>query len=179
MIPVEYMWFVLLLAFCAIGAARGLAKELGTAAVLMISLFTLYVVWIKFVGPLVASAASSSAGSGSILEAAYFGIAIIVIAYISYEGYVLSFPVKQVRGLFGGVFGLLSGLVNGYLVVGTVWDVLARASYFEAKVPFVSCCLSSLHNVIAHYLPLSLMQHTSPFVLLVPGVLLILLMLLK
>jgi len=179
MIPVEYMWFVLLLAFCAIGAARGLAKELGTAAVLMISLFTLYLVWTKFVARLVAPVQASSGGSAGIREAAYFGIAIIVIAYISYEGYVLSFPVKQVKGFFGGVFGLLSGLLNGYLVIGTIWDVLARAKYFEPKLSIVSCCLSSLHNTIAHYLPLSLMQNTSPFILLIPGVLLILLMLLK
>jgi hypothetical protein len=179
MIPVEYVWFVLLLAFTAIGAARGLAKELGTAAVLMISLFTLYIVWVKFVGKMVAPAQASSGGGTGMLGAAYFGIAIIVIAYISYQGYVLSFPIKEVKGFFGGVFGLLSGLLNGYLVVGTIWDVLARAKYFEPKLSIVSCCLSDLHNTIVHYLPLTLMQNISPFILLVPGVLLILLMLLK
>jgi hypothetical protein len=177
MIPVEYVWFALILAFGVIGAARGLAKELGTTAVLMISLFTLYIVWDKFIGPLVASASGGS--STGFLEAAYFGIAIIVIAYISYEGYVLSFPVKQMKGFFGSVFGFTAGLVNGYLVIGTIWDVLARADYFQPKVSLVSCCLSSLHNAIAQYLPISLMENTSPFVLLIPGVLLMLLMLIK
>ena len=178
MIPVEYMWFVALIAFCAIGAARGMAKELGTAAILMISLFTLYIVWTKFIVGLSASSGSAG-GAGSWLKPAYFGIAIIIIAYISYEGYVLSFPVRQVKGFIGSVFGLLSGLLNGYLVVGTLWDLLAQANYFSPKWSLVTGQLSALHSTIAHYLPLSLMQNTSPFVLLVPGVLLILLMLLK
>ena len=178
MIPVEYMWFVALLAFCAIGAARGMAKELGTAAILMISLFTLYIVWTKFIVGLTASSASAG-GTGGWLRPAYFGIAMIIIAYISYEGYVLSFPVKQVKGLIGSAFGFLSGLLNGYLVVGTLWDLLAQANYFGPKWSLVSGQLSGLHNAIADYLPLSLMQNTSPFILLVPGVLLILLMLLR
>ena len=173
MIPVEYVWFVALLAFCAIGAARGLARELGTAAVLMISLFTLHIVWSKFIAGL------ASAGASEWLKSAYFGIAILIVAYISYEGYVLSFPVKQIKGLFGSAFGLLSGLLNGYLVVGTLWDLLAQADYFSSKWDLVNGPLSGLHNTLAHYLPLSLMQNTSPFILLVPGVLLILLMLLK
>jgi len=178
MIPVEYMWFVALLAFCAIGAARGMAKELGTAAILMISLFTLYIVWTKFILGLTASSASAG-GTGSWLKPAYFGIAVIIIAYISYEGYVLSFPVKQVKGLIGSVFGFLSGLLNGYLVVGTLWDLFAQANYFSPKWSLVAGSLSVLHNTIADYLPLSMMQNISPFILLVPGVLLILLMLLK
>ena len=70
-------------------------------------------------------------------------------------------------------------LLNGYLVVGTLWDLLAQANYFGPKWSLVSGQLSGLHNAIADYLPLSLMQNTSPFILLVPGVLLILLMLLR
>jgi hypothetical protein len=178
MIPVEYMWFVAILAFCAIGAARGLAKELGTSAILLISLFTLYIVWTKFIAGLINSD-GSAAGTGSWLKDAYFGIAIVIIAYISYEGYVLSFPVKQVKGFFGSLFGLLTGLLNGYLVVGTLWDLLAQSNYSGPKLSLISGSLTHLHNTIAHYLPLSLMQNTSPFVFLVPGVLLILLMLLK
>ena len=65
MIPVEYMWFVALLAFCAIGAARGMAKELGTAAILMISLFTLNIIWTKFLVGLTASSGRTS-GSGKV-----------------------------------------------------------------------------------------------------------------
>jgi uncharacterized membrane protein required for colicin V production len=178
MIPVEYVWFIALLAFCFIGAARGLSKELGTAAILMISLFTLYIVWTKFVVGLTASAGSKLGGADT-LEAAYFGIAIIVIAYVSYEGYVLSFPVKKAGGFIGSLLGLLSGLLNGYLVIGTLWDVIAQADYFGSKLGLVSGSLSDLHNTIAQYLPLSLMQNTSPFVFLIPGALLILLMVLK
>lgn len=178
MIPVEYMWFVALLAFCAIGAARGLAKELGTAAILMISLFTLYILWTKFIAGQV-GANGASGGTGGVAKLAYFGLAIVIIAYISYEGYVLSFPVKQAKGPIGSALGLLAGLVNGYLVVGTLWDLLAQANYFGPKWSLISGSLTDLHSTIAHYLPLSLMQNTSAFVFLVPGVLLILLMLLK
>lgn len=178
MIPVEYMWFVLALIFCVIGSARGLAKELGTSSVLLISLFTLYIVWDKFIAKLVQnSQATGAAEQASTVHAAYFGIAILFVAYISYQGYVLTFPFKEAKGLFRGLFGLLGGALNSYLVVGTLWDVVAHAGYFRLHA--VACCPSHLHDSIIRWLPVTLMHEVSPFVLLVPGVLLLLLILLK
>lgn len=179
MVPVEWLWLALIFSFGLIGTARGLSKELGTSAVLMLSLFTLWEGWILIVSRFAHAAQSSAAtGGGSTLEAAYFGIAIVFIAFISYEGVVLSFPVSA-GGLLKFIFGFLGGLVNGYLVIGTIWNVVALAGYFAPKLHFVSANLTHFHATILRWLPVTLMDRTTPFVFFVPGVFLILLIVLK
>ncbi len=174
MIPVEFFWLALIFMFGLIGTARGLARELGVATVAMLSLFTLWEGWFWFFHRF-----AGTATSGGTVEALYYGIAIVFVAVISYEGYSLSFPVGSGGGLFKPFFGFLGGLLNGYLIVGTVWDVVAKANYFAPKLSVVSCCLTKLHNAIVTYLPVTLMDDTSPFVFLVPGILLLLLIVLK
>lgn len=174
MIPVEFFWLALILMFGLIGTARGLARELGVSTVVMLSLFTLWEGWFWFFHRF----AGTGSSSGGTVEAAYYGIAIIFVALISYEGYSLSFPVGG-GGLFKPFFGFLGGLLNGYLIVGTVWDMVAKANYFAPKLSLVSSSLTKLHNAIVTYLPVTLMDDTSPFVFLVPGILLLLLIVLK
>jgi hypothetical protein len=199
MIPVEFLWLTLIAVWGFIGSARGLAKELGTSVVLMLSLFSLYMAWelliSKFVGgvsslgsPAMASlvilggttgGSEWSAGTAAVIEAFYYTVAVIAVAYIAYEGIVLAFPISQGKGLGKGFFGYFGGLLNGYLIIGTIWDVVARADYFQYKLAVVSCCLSDLHNAVVQWLPITLMDRTSPFILLVPGMILLLLIILK
>jgi hypothetical protein len=198
MIPVELLWLMLIAFWGFIGSARGLAKELGASAVLMLSLFSLYMAWellfSKFVGgmsslgrPAMASlvvlggttGSDWAAGTAAVIEAFYYAVAIIAIAYIAYEGIVLSFPIGEGKGLGKAFFGYCGGLLNGYLIIGTIWDVVARADYFQYKLTVVSCCLSDLHNAVVKWLPITLMDSTSPFIFLIPGMILLLLVILK
>lgn len=183
MIPVEFLWLALIVAFGIVGAVRGIWKELGTSTILLLSLFVLKFAWEKVGAVILGTVQGRAPGAqAATVEAAYYSLIILFVAYISYEGVVLEFPVKKVKGLLKGVLGFLGGLLNGYLVIGTVWDVVNKADYLGLKVPLggtmvaISSNLTELHKTIAHYLPVSFMNE---FVMLVLGMVLLLAIVLK
>lgn len=175
MIPVEYFWLVLILIFGIIGAARGLGKELGVTAILCLSLFALWLGW-DTAGKAIISLVNKTPFKNLTddqIEALYYTGAILFVAFISYEGVVLEFPVK-LKGLLKNIFGFVGGLINGYLIVGTIWDVVAHANYFQPQVSIVKAPFSSFHNAIIQWLPVSLMNEFSPYPFLILGMLLLL-----
>lgn len=175
MIPVEYFWLVLILIFAVIGAVRGLGKELGTSAIVCLCLFALWLGWDQAGTALVSFAQRIlfKAWSAAEIKALYYGVAILFVAFVSYEGVVLEFPVA-LKGLLKNIFGFMGGLLNGYLIVGTVWNVLAEATYFQSKVSVVTAPYSEVHNSIVQYLPVSFMDNISPLPFLLLGILLLL-----
>lgn len=180
MIPVEYFWGVLFLVFGAIGLVRGLMKELGASTILLLSLFALYIGWDQLGTRLVDIVQGRATGATeATIIAVYYTVSMAIIAYVSYEGVVLEFPIREVQGPLKAAFGFLGGLLNGYLIVGTLWDVLARANYFLPKVSFLTGNPSSLHNSITRFLPITFMSEFSPFIMLVLGMILLLAIVLK
>jgi uncharacterized membrane protein required for colicin V production len=177
-IPVEYLWGILFAVLTVIGAARGLWRELGVTTIVLLSLFALKVAWDRIgenLLPLlqkVPLAENSTANA----KAIYYIVTIIFVAWISYAGVTLKFPIRQMKGLAKAAFGLLGGFLNGYLIVGTIWDVVAQADYFRPEVTTVTGGLTDLHNNIVQYLPVTLM---SEFVLLGLGMILLLAIVLK
>jgi uncharacterized membrane protein required for colicin V production len=181
MIPVEYLWLALIVTFGVVGMSRGPTKELGVATVLLLSLFTLDFAW-NMIGAKIVAALPGKLPSETV-EALYFIVPILFIAFISYEGFTLKFPLKELKGIGKAIFGFFVGLFNGYLIVGTVWNASYNAGYFGLKVPMgstgttiqISTSLTALHNTLVHYLPLAL----NVYVLLALGMVLLLLMILK
>lgn len=178
MIPVEYFWFALIFMLGIIGAVRGLSKELGVTTILMLSLFVLKFAWNLFLSPITTLAASSPFGlSLEMVKAIVFSVAIVFVAVISYEGVTLTFPFKDLKGAGRGFFGFLGGLLNGYMIIGTIWDVIAHANYFAPKVSAVNTAtLTSLHQTIIQLLPVTLIHQ---YILLAIGMILLLAIVLK
>jgi uncharacterized membrane protein required for colicin V production len=178
MIPVEYFWGVLFVVFGIIGMARGLWKELGVTTLLLLSLFALKVGWERVgekILPLLQKVPLAEASTEN-AQAIYYTVTILFVAYIAYEGITLKFPIRQMVGLLKAAFGLLGGLLNGYLIVGTIWDVVAQANYFQPDVSLVAGALTDVHNTIIQYLPVTFINE---FVLLGLGMVLLLAIVLK
>ncbi|MBN1656754.1 MAG: hypothetical protein JXA93_00055 [Anaerolineae bacterium] len=183
MIPVEYLWIVLIVVFGLVGSARGLNRELGVTTILLLSLFVLKFAW-EPVEPLVTKVVGDRL-SAELVEALYYIIIVVFVAFISYEGFTLSFPIRQQRGIPKGGFGFVGGLLNGYLIVGTVWDVLNQANYLGLKVPSgstgtmvaIADSATQLHAKIAAFLPISFVENEIIFLIL--GMILLLAIVLK
>jgi len=178
MIPVEYFWFALVFMLGIIGAVRGLAKELGVTTIVALCLFVLKFAWSQFLPTVTKLAEGAPLGlSLEGIRAIVFSVVIIFVAVISYTGIVLQFPFKSFGKMGTGFFGFLGGLLNGYMVVGTVWDVVAHASYFVPKTSIVSTeTLTSVHQSIVGLLPVTFINQ---YILLAIGMILLLAIVLK
>jgi hypothetical protein len=174
MIPVEYFWLVLILVLGIIGAVRGLAKELGVTTIVLLTLFVLKFAWQRF-GPAISGLVDNFINPAYI-EALYYTIPLIFVTIISYTGFTLMFPVKDQGGLGKGILGFLGGLLNGYLIIGSIWDVFAHANYFYPSVQIVSPPCTAFHNTIINYLPVTFI---SEYIFLLLGMLLLLAIVLK
>jgi hypothetical protein len=151
-----------------------MGKELGVTAIISLSLFALWVGWWQ-AGDLVVSLVTKVFKNMCVkqVKALYYSCSILVIAFISYEGIVLEFPIK-LKGILKSMFGFLGGLFNGYLIIGTIWNVVADAEYFWPEIQMVSPPLSNLHNTAIKFLPVSVMENVSPLPFLILGMLLLL-----
>jgi uncharacterized membrane protein required for colicin V production len=169
MIPVEFLWLVLILVFGIIGMVRGLWKELGVTTILCLSLFVMYLAWSR-IGSKLVSLLPGTMPAESVM-AIYYTVLISIITFISYEGFTLKFPAAELKGVAKALVGLPGGLLNGYLIVGTIWDVVNQAKYFGLAVPLgatgqqiaISDYLTNLNTTFAKYLPVTLMA-SSDFV---------------
>jgi len=182
MIPIEFLWLMLVAIFGIIGMARGLWKELGVTTILALSLFALRFGWDQ-VGARIVEVVPGSA-SAETIAAAYFSVTLLFVAFIAYEGVSLAFPIKTMKGLGKALLGLPGGLLNGYLIVGTIWDVVADADYFDLSVPFgssgtevaIHSTLTPLHDLLVSYLPNTFLNE---FLLLFLGIIFLVIIVLK
>lgn len=180
MIPIEYFWGTLILTVGVVGAVRGVAKELGTGAVLALTLFALWFGWDqagKLLVELVQQGPFNDLTAAQV-ESLYYTWSILIVAFIAYEGIVLQFPLK-LKGILSNIFGYMIGLLNGYLVVGTIWNVTDLAKYYWPTIRIVTPPFSDLNETIIQWLPVSIMNEFSPFPMLLLGMLLLLAIIFK
>ena len=182
MIPVEYLWLALIVVFGIAGMVRGLWKELGVTTIMLLSLFVLTFGW-EQIGSKIVDAIPGQTSAATIM-ALYYIIPVVFIAFIAYEGITLKFPMREMSGLLKGLLGFPGGLLNGYLIVGTIWDVINRADYFGLDVPLgstgatvaISDSLTSLNSALVQYLPVTFINE---FVMLLLGMILLVAIILK
>jgi hypothetical protein len=175
MIPIEYFWLTIIFIFGIIGAIRGLHKELGVTAIVAISLFVMWFGWSmaeSFITSLLQRGPFTDLTAAQV-EALYYTFGVLFVAFISYEGIVLMFPAK-LKGFLQNAFGFFGGLLNGYLIAGTIWDVMAHAKYFHPQLSIVTCPFSHFHDTVIQFLPVSLMTNFSPWPMFFLGFLLLL-----
>jgi uncharacterized membrane protein required for colicin V production len=182
MIPVEYLWIALIVVFGVTGMVRGLWKELGVTTILLLSLFVLTFGWDQ-IGSRIVAALPGNLPVTTIM-AIYYIVPIVFVSFIAYEGITLEFPMREMKGLFKGLLGLPGGLLNGYLIIGTIWDVVDQANYFGLDVPLgntgatvaISDSLTRLNSTLVQYLPVTFINE---YVMLLLGMILLIAIILK
>ncbi len=131
--PVELTYFIVLVLFGAIGLVRGYARELGATTMLLIGLFVcvfLDTYGEKYWSQFLEFIAGSDPTAQLTVQAVIFCLFLLVIAFISYQGETLIFPTKG-KSTF---ISLWTGVLNGYLLAGSIWYYLACANWPFGKV---------------------------------------------
>lgn len=131
--PVEVVFLVVIALFGAIGIVRGWSNELGVTTMLLLTLFV-----ITFLFPTGAAGRVDSLllrigvedSQLIVITSLIAVVALLAVTFVSYQGVGLTYP----GGKKNNLLSLLIGLINGYLLAGSVWYYLERANWPLANV---------------------------------------------
>jgi hypothetical protein len=134
--PLEVLWFVLVGVFAVVGVVRGYPKELGVtttvlAAMLLLTkggesvLMTLDSYLMKYSETSVVFQGDYS----DLIQSLFYILVFVAAVVVSYHGETLAFAGLPPRGPVGITLNLMTGLLNGYLISGTVWHYLHVFNY--------------------------------------------------
>lgn len=160
MIPIELVWLIIVLLFGLIGVVRGFLKELGVTTVMVVMLFAVTFFEGKITPALTKVAAQVAPNDVATMQAAFWVVLITVTAFVSYQGQTLAFEGAAVKGPLGMFFNLATGLVNGYLIAGSIWFYLDRLGY-----PLLNISRESLSATARMLVPMMPPQLLAPFLL--------------
>ncbi len=133
MVSLTFMFWLLVILCGIIGAMRGWAKEILVVFSVILALFIITV--LETYVPYVSGAINSAS------PAAHFWVRAIIVIALAFFGYQSpGFPLLagKTRGerVQDRLLGFLLGMINGYLIFGTLWWYLNSANYpFEQIIP--------------------------------------------
>lgn len=147
--PVEIVFLVVIGLFSAIGIVRGWQRELGVTTMLLITLFVVTFIFSTAVGDRLNSALVGfgvSEAQLTTLQSLFAVGLLLVVTFISYQGLGLVYPGTGKKNFLS----LMIGLINGYLLAGSIWYYLARADWplVTVEPPF-----SAFYNFFVQILP--------------------------
>jgi hypothetical protein len=135
------MWIVLVLIFGAIGLVRGFLKELGVTTTVFVAMYIISQ-WLEKrgimsmmmgraveVSPTVFSGFAPDNPRNDLFRCLIYILIMAFMVFISYHGETITFSGTPPKGWTGVLYNLMTGLFNGYLIVGTIWYYLDKYDY--------------------------------------------------
>jgi hypothetical protein len=101
--------------------------------------------------------------TGQFIWASLYILGIVFVTLISYHGETLAFEGRPPRGAKGVLFGLMAGLLNGYLVSGSLWYFLDKYEYPMKLLNLFQEPLTDFAKSLIPFLPLTLLRPFLPF----------------
>ncbi len=159
MISLVVVFWLFVIVFALVGGMRGWARELLVTSALILGLFLIAILE-TYIGPFRDSMALQTPGTQVIVRSGL----LILLAFFGYQTPNLrALQPKMARErVEETVLGLLLGLLNGYLLVGSIWFYMNQAGYPTSLVTAPEEG-STLATQIAAYMP-----YLPPAVLTVP-----------
>ncbi len=157
--PFEYLWLTLFIIFICIAFVRKYPKELGTTTLIFVALFLITYVGMPKLPKLLNDLSSQfletplSQRDMQHLLATIFSLTFVGIVFSSYAGQTFSFKGKPVGGARGFIYNLLVGVMNGYLIAGTLWFFQDYYQYPITDFHLLYLPLTSAGEQIANFLP--------------------------
>ncbi len=150
MVSLSFFFLFLVLLFGIIGAMRGWAKEILVSFGLILALFLISV--LEKIPPIRDSVAVQGSTSKFWLQA----IVIIVLTFFAYQTPNFQkfagarFARERLADL---LLGFLMGIINGYLIIGTIWYYLDQAGYKPLQNYFTAPSSEAVTRLLTYMLP--------------------------
>jgi hypothetical protein len=147
MTPIEITFLILIVIFGVIGMARGYHLGLGITTMLFAALSLIFLGEYKL-GPQLDALFSAIAGPGNanVVQAIVYTLFLIFIVFVSVQGEILVFP----GGGNSPLLGLLVGLVNAYLGLGSIFYYWSVAGW---PFPWVVHTYDQLYAALVRIMP--------------------------
>ncbi|MCB0107038.1 MAG: hypothetical protein KDE53_14055 [Caldilineaceae bacterium] len=167
--PVEVIFGVVAVFITLIGFARTYPKELGTTIIILAAIFVL-----SFVEERVLNLSDTvqntllggDAEATNLLLSLVFEILFIVAVFASYAGITLDFAGRPAPPPQGPLISLAVGLLNGYLVAGTLWYYQQLFGYPLQSLGLIQLPLTARGQAWVELLPQNLFE--SPVYWMIP-----------
>lgn len=176
MIPIEYLFLGIGGFIALVSMARGYAKDLGNTLIFMVAIFLFTFLepqieqGLNFVGQTILGVNTMDTAWGrQIVALAFIGV-FVSIVFASYAGRTFEYGGVQAPPPQGTLLNLAIGVLNGYLVAGTIWHYLEKYGY---PLPEFQQPLTAWATNFVQYLPERIFP--SPVFWMLPVALLILL----
>ncbi|MFN8482858.1 MAG: hypothetical protein U0768_07405 [Anaerolineae bacterium] len=147
--PIWFYFVTLLILWGFIGLIRGFKKELGVTIILLTFMLIVYLIQMRLVPRFIPTWPVDKPVQ---LLLIYQGL-MLFGAFIAYQGYTLTFQGADPRGLFGWIYAAIVGLLNGYLLWGTIWYYTNMLGY---PGPLFNLPVSPLDQILVGYTPFAI-----------------------
>ena len=134
--PLEVLWAVLIGVFAVVGVVRGYPRELGVTTTILAALLLLTKggesvlrVLDSYLANYMQSSMVFEGHYSDLIQSLFYILVFVAAIVISYHGETLAFTGEAPRGPVGIALNLTSGLLNGYLISGTIWHYLHAFNY--------------------------------------------------
>jgi hypothetical protein len=162
-----------------IGLARGYARELGSAMIILVAISLLGIAdsgldgALRRVGQQIFSIAAEDEQRLNLFVSLTMAIAFVATVFASYSGKTVDFQGSPAPPPLGILLSLTVGLVNGYLVSGTLWYYQYKYDYPLQALNIIRLNFDEASPYLINLLPQNLVP--SPLYWMLPVALLLLL----
>jgi hypothetical protein len=173
--PIEVVYSTIAIMIGLVGVARGYARELGNTLVIMAGIFlltfqeTLILNLFRRTGERDFSIAVDQTDLLNFFISTAFTLVFISIVFASYSGRVFTFATfggRQAGPPHGVLISLLVGLLNGYLIAGTLWYYQDKFNYPLQRFGLIRLPLTPTGEALVALLPQKVFE--SPVYWMVP-----------
>ncbi len=157
--PMEYLWLTVFVIFVLVAFVRGYNKELGTSTLIFVALFLLTYFGVPklpgLINNLYQKLFSTPLNERTLQHVMATGLSLFFIAVIfaSYAGDTFTFKGTPAKGFKGFLYTLMVGVMNGYLIAGTLWYLQDYFKYPIADLGILRLPLTPLGETLAGFLP--------------------------
>ena len=157
--PIEGVYLAIAAIFGFIGMVRGYSRELGNTIVIMYVIAAMGFLDDQVLNSLFERIGGSIFGIDAMTLNQFlfvcYMLVFVTVVFVTYQGKTFDFGGQPAKGCLGIGLSLAVGLVNGYLVAGTLWYY---ADKFEYPFSLFQMPLTAAGSTMVNYLPQNVFQ---------------------